>query len=121
MLFAILIPLFVAFFMPLLNKFKEKIHLGYFIFFVPFAIFIYFIRFVGKSFSEFHHTYNWIPSLGINFDLQLDGLSLLFVLLISGIGSLVILYSIYYLDRTERLSHFYIYLLMFMSAMLGVV
>src|SRR5699024_1063782 len=71
--------------------------------------------------SEFHHTYNWIPSLGINFDLQLDGLSLLFVLLISGIGSLVILYSIYYLDRTERLSHFYIYLLMFMSAMLGVV
>src|SRR5699024_12212705 len=48
-------------------------------------------------------------------------LSLLFVLLISGIGSLVVLYSIFYLERSERLGEFYVYLLMFMSAMLGIV
>ena len=36
-------------------------------------------------------------------------------------GSLVILYSIYYLSDRESLGHFYVYLLMFMGSMLGVV
>lgn len=121
MILAIFIPLLLAFFIPLINKFKNKLHPGYVVFLVPLAIFIYFVRFVGKSFSVIQQSYHWIPSLGINFDLQLDGLSLLFVLLISGIGALVVLYSIYYLDRSERLNHFYIYLLMFMAAMFGVV
>lgn len=67
-------------------------------------------------------TIPWIPSLDINFTVSLDGLGLLFSLLISGIGSLVVLYSIFYLDRKkEALQAFYIYLLLFMGAMLGVV
>src|SRR5699024_12610011 len=50
----------------------------------------------------------------------LDGLSLLFTLLITGIGSLVVLYSIFYLDKIrENLGNFYVYLLMFMPSMLG--
>ncbi|MGM8213784.1 hydrogen gas-evolving membrane-bound hydrogenase subunit E, partial [Virgibacillus sp. W0430] len=91
------------------------------VFFIPFAIFIYFLTFLGEDFTIYKQTYQWIPSLKINIDLYLDGLSLLFVLLISGIGSLVVLYSIYYMDKSERLGHFYVYLLMFMAAMLGVV
>src|SRR5699024_7500708 len=78
-------------------------------------------QYVFGDFSVHTQTYQWIPSLNINFDFYLDGLSLLFVLLISGIGSLVVLYSIFYLDQTERLGQFYVYLLMFMAAMLGVV
>src|SRR5690625_5314431 len=42
-------------------------------------------------------------------------------MLITGIVSLVILYSIYYLSSEESLTHFYIYLLLFMGSMLGVV
>src|SRR5699024_6169133 len=57
----------------------------------------------------------------IYFTTYLDGLSLIFGLLITGVGSLVILYSIYYLTSREALGHFYVYLLMFMGAMLGVV
>ncbi|MEK8082681.1 hypothetical protein WOC68_00475 [Staphylococcus aureus] len=57
----------------------------------------------------------------MNFDLYLDGLGLLFSLLISGIGSLVVLYSIGYLSKSEQLGNFYCYLLLFMGAMLGVV
>src|SRR5699024_727570 len=94
---------------------------GLFVFSVPFAIFLYFIQFVGKDFTPVRQIYEWIPSLHINFDFYLDGLSLLFVLLISGIGSLVVLYSIFYLEKTEKLGHFYVFLLMFMTAMLGVV
>lgn len=121
MIFAVFIPLLFACFVPLISKVKYKVHTGFFVFLIPFIIFLYFIQFVGKGFKPVRHTYSWIPSLGINFDFYLDGLSLLFVLLISGIGALVVLYSIYYLDKTERLGQFYVYLLMFMTAMLGVV
>ena len=62
-----------------------------------------------------------MPHIGMNFDIYLDGLSILFSLLITGIGSLVVLYSIGYLDKSERLGNFYCYLLLFMGAMLGVV
>ncbi len=62
-----------------------------------------------------------MPQIGMNFDVYVDGLGLLFSLLITGIGSLVVLYSISYLSQSEQLGHFYCYLLMFMSAMLGVV
>lgn len=62
------------------------------------------------------------PSLGINFTAYLDGLGLIFALLISGIGTLVILYSIFYLAKEkEALHNFYVYLLLFMGAMLGLV
>src|SRR5699024_5222504 len=79
------------------------------------------IQFVGTDFTPVLQTYQWMPSLHINFDFYLDGLSLLFVLLISGIGTLVVLYSIYYLNYKERLHEFYVYLLIFMSAILGIV
>lgn len=121
MIFAVFAPLLVAFFIPQISKIKHKIHTGYFVTLVPLLIFIYFVQFVGKDFQPIMQTVNWIPSLGINLDFYLDGLSLLFVLLISGIGALVVLYSIYYLDYTERLGSFYVYLLMFMTAMFGVV
>lgn len=121
MIFAALAPLFIALFVPFLSKFKAKIHTGVFVLLVPLFIFLYFIQFVGSDFTPVLETYQWIPSLQINFDFYLDGLSLLFVLLITGIGSLVVLYSIYYLNHKERLHEFYVYLLMFMSAMLGIV
>ncbi|MFC3039131.1 Na+/H+ antiporter subunit A [Virgibacillus xinjiangensis] len=121
MIFAVLAPLLVACFIPFLSKMKHKLHTGYFVFFVPFLIFLYFVQFVGSDFTSLTQSTNWMPSLGVNLDFTLDGLSLLFVLLISGIGSLVVLYSIFYLDKAENLGHFYVYLLMFMTAMLGVV
>lgn len=63
----------------------------------------------------------WVDSLGINLSFAVDGLSLLFALLISGIGALVVWYSVYYLSSMEKLVNFYAYLLLFMGAMLGVV
>ncbi|WP_430785123.1 Na+/H+ antiporter subunit A [Virgibacillus flavescens] len=121
MIFTVLLPLLIVCLIPFLSKVKHKVHTGIFVFFIPFAIFLYYIQFIGSSFSPFKQTYYWIPSLSINLNLYLDGLSLLFVLLISGIGALVVLYSIYYLDKTERLGHFYVYLMLFMAGMLGVV
>src|SRR5699024_8091522 len=64
---------------------------------------------------------NWISTYDINLVMHLDGLAMILALLISGIGVLVVLYSIYYLTEAEDLLHFYIYLLFFMGSMLGVV
>ncbi|KAB8127290.1 Na+/H+ antiporter subunit A [Gracilibacillus oryzae] len=121
MLFAVFLPALLAIFIPYLSKWKEKIHTGYFVLLAPLAVFIYFVSFVGGDFEPVTQNYNWIPSLNIGFDFYLDGLSLLFALLISGIGSLVAFYSIFYLHKTERLDQFYVYLLLFMTAMFGVV
>ena len=63
----------------------------------------------------------WIPKLGLNISLRLDGLALLFTLLILGIGLLVILYARYYLSASDPPGRFYGRLAFFMGAMLGVV
>jgi len=63
----------------------------------------------------------WVPSLAINLDFRLDGLSLLFSLLITGIGALIFMYASSYLKGHQYLDRFYGYLCLFMSAMLGLV
>ena len=63
----------------------------------------------------------WLPALGLNLSLRLDGLGFLFALLILGIGLLVILYARYYLSKKEPMGRFFAFLLLFMGAMLGVV
>jgi len=65
--------------------------------------------------------YAWVPSLGVDLSFYIDGLSLLFALLISGIGALVVIYAGGYLAGQPRLSRFYALVLMFMASMLGVV
>ncbi|MBO9494180.1 DUF4040 domain-containing protein [Thalassotalea sp. G20_0] len=63
----------------------------------------------------------WIPSLGIDFSLRLDGLSVLFASLISGVGFLVQLYAIAYMKPYQGRGAFHLYLTLFMLAMLGLV
>ena len=62
----------------------------------------------------------WIPLLNLNIAFRLDGLSLLFSILILGIGLLVILYARYYLSPKDSIGKFYSFLMLFMFAMLGV-
>lgn len=63
----------------------------------------------------------WVPSLSIRLSFYLDGLSLLFSLLILGIGAVVLIYAGAYLHGDTRLGRFYFWLLFFMGSMLGVV
>ena len=66
-------------------------------------------------------SWRWLPDLGLNLSFRLDGLGLLFGLLILGIGLLVILYARYYLSAQDRIGKFYALLMLFMTAMLGIV
>lgn len=72
----------------------------------------------------------WIPALGLNFSLYLDGLSSMFALMVTGIGILVVIYTGYYFTdshpaaaehKPESHTRFFAYILLFMLAMLGLV
>jgi len=63
----------------------------------------------------------WVPSLGVNLSFQLDGLSLLFSLLITGIGGVIFLYAPGYFEEHPARWRLYGWLLLFMAAMLGLV
>ena len=64
---------------------------------------------------------DWVPSLDVAIGFRLDGLSLLFALLITGIGALVALYASSYLGGDRHYARFVCYLLAFMAGMLGLV
>ncbi|ACA38231.1 Na+/H+ antiporter subunit A [Lysinibacillus sp. fkY74-1] len=120
----IFIPMLAAIFVPFLYKSIKNIHTGWFVLAVPATLVVIYASYIAQvaKGGVFTAKLPWIPSLDISFVSYLDGLSLLFSLLITGIGSLVVLYSIFYLDKhKEKLHNFYVYLLLFMSAMLGVV
>jgi multicomponent Na+:H+ antiporter subunit A len=63
----------------------------------------------------------WIPTLGVNFSWLIDGLSLTFAMLITGIGALILIYSGAYLKSHEHLGRFLAFMLLFMGAMQGLV
>ncbi len=63
----------------------------------------------------------WISSIGLDWALRLDGFSLLFALLVVGIGMLVVVYADYYLAEHEAKARFFGFLLLFMGSMLGLV
>ena len=63
----------------------------------------------------------WLPSLGLNFTLRMDGFAWMFTVLVTGIGVLVVLYARYYMSPDDPVARFFSYLLGFMGAMLGIV
>jgi multicomponent K+:H+ antiporter subunit A len=63
----------------------------------------------------------WLPQLGLNFTLRMDGFAWLFSMLIAGIGFLVVVYARYYMSEDDPVPRFFSFLLAFMGAMLGIV
>lgn len=63
----------------------------------------------------------WMPQIGLNFSLWLDGPALLFSWIVAGIGFLIFFYAGYYLDPKDSPWRFFGTMLLFMGSMLGVV
>jgi multicomponent Na+:H+ antiporter subunit A len=68
-----------------------------------------------------HVAWSWVPSLGIEASFHFDGLNRLFLLLITGIGTLVFLYAPGYLHGHRDLGRLMALLTAFMAAMIGAV
>ncbi len=90
---------------------------------IPLGLFVYFFKYIPAitNGEVIMRSYEWIPSFNVNLGFKLDGLSLLFSLMITGIGFLVFAYTSSYLKGHQYLDRFYGYLASFMGAMLGLV
>ena len=66
-------------------------------------------------------TISWVPALGLDLTLMVDGLGLMFAGLILGIGLLVVIFAHFYLYEGEATGRFFASLMLFQGAMLGIV
>ncbi|HLW51092.1 MAG TPA: putative monovalent cation/H+ antiporter subunit A [Sphingobacteriaceae bacterium] len=122
MLFAVLSGLlFAIFLIPFGRYFRGRLSVvtG----FLPLLLFAYFLTYIPEvaSGQAIRFSTSWVPSVGLNLDFYLDGLALLFALLITGIGTLIFFYAAPYLKGHPYIDRFYGYLSLFMASMLGLV
>ncbi|HRP55016.1 hydrogen gas-evolving membrane-bound hydrogenase subunit E [Agriterribacter sp.] len=122
MLIAVLSGFLLALLLFFCGKYLKSLHFP-FIGLLPLGIFIYLLSFlplINSGQSVMFH-YAWVPSMGINLDFRLDGLALLFGLMITGIGSLVFFYAAAYMKHHPFVDRFFVFLSVFMASMLGLV
>src|SRR5215217_266353 len=96
---------------------------GWLVVLLPLGLTVFFASMLGAVVDggPLVATVAWAPSLGVDLAFSVDGLALLFALLISGIGTLVVVYAGAYLAGHIHLPRFYLFLLLFMVSMLGLV
>jgi multicomponent Na+:H+ antiporter subunit A len=121
MLIGVLLPFAAALVAPLVARRLGR-HTGWLLALVPAGIFVTFWRWLpivpGDTYTS---RLSWVPDLGVELAFLGDGLSVTFVLLITGIGALVLIYAGGYLEGDPRVGRFYGFILAFMGSMLGVV
>ena len=108
---------------PLLTSRLGRSAIAFFTAIPPFLALLLLLQAAPDVFNgvTLQQSFEWIPLAGLSLSFRLDGLAFLFSLLILGIGLLVILYARYYLSSKDNMGLFYSYLILFMTAMLGIV
>jgi multicomponent Na+:H+ antiporter subunit A len=103
---------------PLLRRWLGAVS-GQVLALVPLAVCAYFLTTIGGGVVR--QPLGWMPDLGVTADMRLDGLSRMMALLVSGIGSLILLYASGYLGKHPSYGRFNCILMLFMGSMLGLV
>lgn len=122
MLLAVLSGFLLAFAVPALRRVAGH-YIGWVLALLPASLTVYFASFipaVGGG-NPLLLEFQWMPGLGISLDFLVDGLSLVFALLISGIGTFILIYAGSYLKGHPDIGRFYVIMLSFMASMLGLV
>jgi multicomponent Na+:H+ antiporter subunit A len=116
------LPFLAAALAPLLHRFAGRFT-GWILAVVPASIFIYLLGLAGTVIKggTIATALEWVPAYGLNLSFFIDGLSLVFALTISGVGTLILIYAGAYLSSHEHQGRFLGFLLAFMGAMLGLV
>jgi multicomponent Na+:H+ antiporter subunit A len=89
----------------------------------PVGLFAWFLAYLpdATTGAGTREAVSWVPTLGVELSFLLDGLSLLFALLITGLGTLIVVYAGRYLHGHRDLGRFFVILFAFLASMLGVV
>ena len=120
--FSVFSGFILALLAPFIHNYTKKLT-GWLLALLPTGLFIFFASYLPRiTHGETIITsFAWLADFGVYWSFYIDGLSLLFALLISGFGALIIVYAGGYLKNDEHLGRFYLYLLIFMASMLGLV
>ncbi|MGQ9927507.1 MAG: hydrogen gas-evolving membrane-bound hydrogenase subunit E [Chloroflexaceae bacterium] len=107
----------------LFARYEPRPVIGWVLGLIPLALFVTIGALAPEVLAggRLEQTFSWVPRMGLELRFALDGLSMLFALLVSGIGTLVVLYTAYYLAGDPGMGRFYLTLFIFMGAMLGLV
>ncbi len=114
-------PLLAAFAAPHLVRSAGSRAAGVALSAVPFAIAGWLLSEAAAGAAARVASHDWIPSLGVQLTLLVGGFERLFLLLVSFIGGLVLIYGGAYLDGDSKAPRFFSIVLVFMAAMLGVI
>jgi multicomponent Na+:H+ antiporter subunit A len=118
---AVFTPLLAAALAPLLGKLLgARAGLPLALAFAPGLALVSLVEAARKGAPE-SFSLPWVPGIGLDITLRADGFSLMFALLVAGIGILILAYASSYLGKGEAFGRFYSYLLLFGGAMLGLV
>lgn len=122
MLFAVLSGFMLAPFAPLICRLAGD-RCGWVLAVLPAVLFVWFAGHLPEVMAGGAQVmrYPWFPAMDINLNWLVDGLSLMFALLISGIGTFILIYAGGYLKGHPYLGRFYVVMLSFMASMLGLV
>jgi multicomponent Na+:H+ antiporter subunit A len=118
----LIVLLIIATVAPFIRKYLKNMA-GWIYAIWPFMGFLYYLNLLstiekGVVITE---SYEWLPVLGIDFTFYIDGFSILFSLLVLGIGSFILVYAGYYMRPYPMKGRFLGFLLLFMMAMQGIV
>lgn len=119
---AVFLPFALAFILPFIEKLLKG-YIGWYAFSVALLSFglIAWVSPVIIGGGTIQGSIRWLPSLGVDLSFYADGLSMMFGLIVSGIGMMILWYSTGYMSKKEDLPRYYQQLLFFMGAMLGMV
>lgn len=120
--FAILAPFIGAILAPIVVRFAR--HNGaWLLALIPAGIFFHYWGYIDQvtGSTGFASIWDWWPGVGWPLSYLIDGLSLMFALLISGIGTFIVLYAGGYLKDDPQLGRFLSFIFLFMGAMQGLV
>lgn len=122
MLLAVLSGFILAVAVPWLFKLAGD-RTGWLLALLPASLAVYFGQMLPEVMAgeTLYFQYPWVPSVDIELGFVVDGLSLMFAMLISVIGTFVVIYGGGYLQGDKDIPKFYIFILAFMASMLGLV
>ena len=122
MTYILILVFFGAFLAPLIYRYLNRIS-GWVLALFPLSAFIYLIYNIDITSNGGHFTeeFLWFESLNVNILFYVDGLSLLFGMIITLFGALIAIYSNAYMKKYEGVGKYYLWLLFFAGSMLGVV
>lgn len=107
---------------PFVHRLCPK-HTGALLLSAPLAMVVWLLKTLPETMHDHpvEKSFTWVESLGLGLSFRLDGLSLLFALIISGIGACILLYTQGYFKGHPQQGRFLMYITAFMASMLGVV